>query len=122
MPRPALSLAPDRPQRELAAERQRQALSQAELAVKVGVAQSHVSKLERGADVRLSTLLKVARTLRLEPLLVPVQLLPAVEALIRAHTGASDSPGPVRRYVPDGDEPDGDEPDGDEPDGDELGA
>ena len=41
-------------------------LSQAQLASRAGIEQSQVSKLERGLDVRLSTLMKILTALDLE--------------------------------------------------------
>jgi transcriptional regulator with XRE-family HTH domain len=68
----------------LAAARHRAGLSQRALADKVGLAQSHISKIERGAvDPQASSLIEVARVLGLELSLVPTQLVPALRALIR---------------------------------------
>jgi len=68
----------------LLAARHRAQLSQRELGAKVGLAQSHLSKIERAAvDPQLSSLTEIARTLGLELMLVPVQLVPAVRALER---------------------------------------
>jgi transcriptional regulator with XRE-family HTH domain len=68
----------------LIAARLRAGLSQGALGAKVGVAQSHVSKIERGAvDVQTSSLVELARALGLELMLVPAQLVPAVQALER---------------------------------------
>ena len=60
-------------------------LSQAELGARVGLPQSHISRIEGGTvDVGLSTLLEVSRSLGLEPMAVPRALVPAVRALLRA--------------------------------------
>jgi transcriptional regulator with XRE-family HTH domain len=68
----------------LAAARRRAGLSQRELGGKVGVAQSHISKIERAAiDPQVSSLMELARALGLELMLVPTQLVPAVQALER---------------------------------------
>ena len=68
----------------LIAARLRAGLSQSALGAKVGLAQSHVSKIERGAvDVQTSSLVELARALGLELMLVPAQLVPAVQALER---------------------------------------
>jgi transcriptional regulator with XRE-family HTH domain len=68
----------------LAAARHRGGLSQRALANKVGLAQSHISKIERGAvDPQISSLIEIARVLGLELSLVPTQLVPALGALIR---------------------------------------
>jgi len=77
----------------LAAARRRAGLSQKALAAKVGADQSYVSKVERGAvDPQTSTLLEIARSLGLELMLVPRQLIPAVQALRREI--APDAPPP----------------------------
>jgi transcriptional regulator with XRE-family HTH domain len=68
----------------LIAARRRAGLSQRALGAKVGVAQSHISKIERAAiDPQVSTLMELARTLGLELMLVPAPLVPAVQALGR---------------------------------------
>lgn len=75
--------------------REEKGLSQRALAHLTGVPQSHISKIESGAvDIRLSSLVEIARTLELELELVPRPALPAVQAILRsrrneaAHTGA----------------------------------
>lgn len=66
------------------AARQRAGLSQRALGAKVGLAQSHISKIERAAvDPQLSSLVEIARALGLEFMLIPTQLVPAVQALQR---------------------------------------
>jgi transcriptional regulator with XRE-family HTH domain len=68
----------------LIAARRRAGLSQRALGAKVGVAQSHISKIERAAiDPQLSSLMELARALGLELMLIPVQLVPAVQTLRR---------------------------------------
>jgi transcriptional regulator with XRE-family HTH domain len=68
----------------LAAARHRAGLSQRALADKVGLAQSHISKIERGAvDPQTTSLVEIARVLGLELSLVPTSLMPALQALIR---------------------------------------
>ncbi|MCA9467503.1 MAG: helix-turn-helix transcriptional regulator [Nitrospira sp.] len=58
-------------------------MTQAELGRKMGVPQSHISKIEAGeVDVRASSLLQMARLLDLEPMLIPRALTPAVQSLI----------------------------------------
>jgi transcriptional regulator with XRE-family HTH domain len=56
-------------------------LTQAEVGKRLGQPQSSVSRIERGGDLRVSTLLEMARILNLEPMLVPKHLIPAVQAL-----------------------------------------
>lgn len=68
----------------LNAARHRAGLSQRALGAKLGIAQSHLSKIERAAvDPQLSSLTEIARALGLELMLVPKQLVPAVQALQR---------------------------------------
>jgi transcriptional regulator with XRE-family HTH domain len=68
----------------LTAARHRAGLSQRALGAKLGIAQSHVSKIERAAvDPQVSSLMEIARALGLELMFVPKQLVPAVQALQR---------------------------------------
>jgi transcriptional regulator with XRE-family HTH domain len=58
--------------------------SQRELSGKAGIPQAHISRIESGAvDVKVSTLVGLARLLDLELILAPRSSIPAVEALIR---------------------------------------
>jgi len=69
--------------------RHKQQLSQRELSDKVGLPQSHISKIENATvDLKLSSLSELARALELELVLVPKKALPAVQSLIRT-SGAS---------------------------------
>jgi len=69
---------------EIKAARRSQGLNQAALGAKLGLPQSHVSRIERGdTDPRLSTVTEMARVLDRELMLVPRQLIPAVKALIQ---------------------------------------
>lgn len=62
------------------------ALTQKELGQRVGLPQSHISKIEKGVvDLKLSSLVEIARALGLEIKLVPRKALPAVEGAMRAH-------------------------------------
>jgi transcriptional regulator with XRE-family HTH domain len=75
----------------LKAARGNKKLSQRALGGKVGVPQSHISKIESGAvDLRLSSLIELARVLDLEVVLTPRKLVPAVQSLIRS-TAARDA-------------------------------
>lgn len=56
----------------------------------------HLSRIEHGADLRVSTLLDIARELRLEPVLVPKLQLSAVRGLL-ASLGAEEAPGRPER-------------------------
>ncbi len=65
--------------------RKTKGLSQSELSSRIGVPQSHISKIENGAvDLRLSSLIQIARALDLELKLVPRKSLPAVESIVRS--------------------------------------
>lgn len=62
------------------------AITQKELGQRVGLPQSHISKIEKGTvDLKLSSLVEIARALDLEITLVPRKALPAVEGAVRAH-------------------------------------
>lgn len=68
----------------LKAARERKGLSQRALGAKAGIPQSHISKIENGVvDLRISSLVELARVLDLELTLVPRKKLPAVRAIIR---------------------------------------
>lgn len=69
--------------------RQRKGFSQRELSTKSGVPQSHISKIENGAvDLRVSSLIALARVLDLELELVPKKTVPAVKSIVRSSTNA----------------------------------
>ena len=58
-------------------------LKQSEFGSKLGMPQSHISKIEQGAtDPRLSTVTDMARLLDQELVLVPRELLPVIKPLI----------------------------------------
>ncbi len=57
-------------------------ISQRQLSAQTGIPQSHISKIEGGStDMRVSSLIELARALDLEVVLIPRKLLPVVEAL-----------------------------------------
>lgn len=59
-------------------------LKQSELGSKLGLPQSHISKIEQGStDPRLSTVADMARVLDQELVLVPRVMLPVIQAIIR---------------------------------------
>jgi HTH-type transcriptional regulator / antitoxin HipB len=63
--------------------RQTKKLSQSALADQLGIPQSHLSKIEAGRiDIRLGSLLEMARTLDLELILVPRQDISLIKGLI----------------------------------------
>ena len=67
---------------ELKKSRENQGLSQRELSTKSGVPQSHISKIENNqVDLRVSSLITIARVLDLELALVPRKYLSAVHAI-----------------------------------------
>jgi len=70
--------------------RQNKGLSQRDLGAVSGVPQSHISKIEKGAvDLRLSSLIELARALDLELVLVPRPAVPAVQSIVRSAASAS---------------------------------
>ncbi len=88
----------------LKAARETKGFSQRELGKSAGVPQSHISKIENGAvDLRLSSLIGLARVLDLELMLVPRKAVPAVRSIIRqgaqnalAHGVSNIEPDPIR--------------------------
>ena len=79
-----MSYATDEILQTLKAARDATGLSQRDLSARIGVPQSHISKIESGGtDLRLSSLVELARALDHEVVLVPRKLLPAVEAIVR---------------------------------------
>lgn len=76
--------------------RQSKKLSQRSLAMKLGIPQSHLSKIESGrVDVRLSSLIELARTLELEVMLIPRTVVVPVSAIV--HNATSDQPRPLSK-------------------------
>ncbi len=60
-------------------------LSQRELSERAGLPQAHISKIENGAvDLRVSSLVALARVLDLELTLVPRKAVPAVQSIVRS--------------------------------------
>jgi transcriptional regulator with XRE-family HTH domain len=71
--------------RSLRDARLQKGLSQRELSAKAGVPQGHISKIESGlVDLKLSSLIALARILELEVMTVPRNLVPAVQAIMRS--------------------------------------
>ncbi len=69
----------------LKAARESKGLSQRELSAKSGVPQGHISKIENGAvDLRVSSLIALARVLDLELTLVPRKVVPAIKSIVRS--------------------------------------
>lgn len=71
--------------RKLLQARTRKGLSQRALAERTGVPQAHISKIEQGrVDIRLSSLVELARALDLDVQLLPRQAVPTIEGAVRA--------------------------------------
>src|SRR6266850_1424032 len=75
-------------------------LSQIEVARRSGMQQRQVSLFERGGDVTLSTLFKLAQALDVELLPIPREHTTKVESLLtkRAPTPSTSSPSLLDRY------------------------
>jgi len=77
--------------------REAKGLSQRGLSEATDVPQSHISKIENGAvDLRLSSLVTLARALGLEFTLVPRHALPAVNSIIRTARKPEGQSAPAR--------------------------
>lgn len=71
--------------------RENKGLSQRDLGAVAGVPQSHISKIEKGGvDLRLSSLIELARALDLELALVPRAAVPTVQSIVRSAASAAD--------------------------------
>lgn len=82
--------------RELKEARERKGLSQRALSQLAGVPQSHISRIEGGAvDLRLSSLVEIARALDLEVMLVPRRNMAAVRSITRSAGSAGERQRPV---------------------------
>lgn len=86
----------------------RRGLSQRELSTRSGVPQSHISKVESGnVDLRMSSLIALARALDLELVVAPKKTIPAINSIIRsANTNAPDVENIAPAYHLDGDDDD----------------
>ena len=78
-------------QEQIRKARESKGLTQSDLGSRIGQPQSAVSRIERGGDLRVSTLLEMARALKMEPVLVPKHLVPAVHALLGHALGQGDA-------------------------------
>jgi transcriptional regulator with XRE-family HTH domain len=79
--------------RTLRDAREARGLSQRALSAKAGVPQSHISKIENGAvDLRVSSLVELARVLDLELVLVPRKATPAVQSIARSSGASTQAP------------------------------
>ncbi len=59
-------------------------LSQGQVATAAGTTQATVSRVERGSDVRVSTLVEIARALDMDVRIVPRELLATIDDLINS--------------------------------------
>ncbi|WP_111976916.1 helix-turn-helix domain-containing protein [Algibacillus agarilyticus] len=72
--------------------RARKGFSQRELSARSGVPQSHISKIESGGvDLRMSSLIALARVLDLELFVAPKKSVPAIKSIIRSSQGSSNN-------------------------------
>lgn len=79
-------------------------MSQRVLSARTGIPQSHISRIENaGADLRLTSLMTLAYALDLEFVLIPRQLVAAVEGMQR---GSAPSLAQIPAYRLDEDEDD----------------
>lgn len=87
--------------RTLKNTREARGLSQRALGARAGIPQSHISKIEKGAvDLRVSSLVELARVLDLELELVARKSLPAVHAIVgRSDESAPAAAGSSRRAL-----------------------
>lgn len=77
--------------KDLREARERKGFSQRELSARSGVPQSHISKIESGGvDLRVSSLIALARVLELELFVVPKKSVPAIKSIIRISQGQDD--------------------------------
>ena len=84
----------------LRAARESKGLSQRELSAKSGVPQGHISKIENGAvDLRVSSLVALARVLDLELLLVHRKAVSAVNSIVRSSTQNTPPDGKTTRQI-----------------------
>jgi transcriptional regulator with XRE-family HTH domain len=81
--------------RTLRLRRQSRNITQKQLGDLLGMAQSQIARIERGrSDMRVSTLIDLARSLGLEPMLVPKHLLPAIGYLIEEKSSTARAKAP----------------------------
>lgn len=70
-------------QDELRTAREKQHITQRQLAERVGMSQSHVWKIENGiVDARVSNVFEIARALGFEPVLLPARLVGFVRSMM----------------------------------------
>ena len=72
-------------------------LSQTQLAATLNVSNANISRIEHGADLRVSTLVEIARALKMEPVLVPKEHITAVRALLDSISDSRNEDEPIQR-------------------------
>lgn len=84
---------------QLKVARQARGMTQSELGEKLGLPQSHISRIEKKeTDLRLSTVTDMARVLDQELMLVPRQMIAYVRSVLNGEEKAE------RRFQPDEDD------------------
>ncbi len=87
-----MSVAIDEIAASIKAARTAKGFTQKQLGERVGLPQSHISKIESGnVDLQLSSLIEITRALSLELKLVPRKTLPAIEGVVKSHRERSDT-------------------------------
>ncbi len=90
---------------QLKKSRENMGLSQRELSTRAGVPQSHISKIESGnVDLRLSSLVAIARALELELALIPRKYVSAVNSIVGSAGSETSGQPPRPAYSLDGEE------------------
>ncbi len=90
---------------QLKKSRENMGLSQRELSARAGVPQSHISKIESGnVDLRLSSLVAIARALELELALIPRKYVSAVNSIVGSAGSETSGQPPRPAYNLDGEE------------------
>ena len=90
---------------QLKKSREGRGLSQRELSARSGVPQGHISKIENGrVDLRLSSLVALARVLDLELALIPRKYLAAVNSIVGSNKAHTNGKSPRPAYSLDGDD------------------
>lgn len=88
-----LDQAPGSIRLELKRIRGKQGWTQSELGRQIGLSQAHISGIETGKIIpRFDTLLELVRVLDRDLLMVPRELVPAIQGLIRDHLRLAEGP------------------------------
>lgn len=76
---------------QLKTARIRKNISQRALSDKIGMPQSHISKIEAGqVDLKFSSLIELARVLGFEVTLIPCEFIPAVQSITQQSNNATE--------------------------------